>query len=74
MMMRQVAIILDIVVVWVTIESHKRELSTPTFDDNGDVFCKGVNPELLISFLTKNPCHIDTFFSLLLNQHHSRLI
>ena len=34
------------------------------FDDNGDVFCKGVNPELLISLLTKNPCHIDNTFSL----------
>ena len=32
--------------------------------DNGDVFCESVNPELLISLLTKNPCHIDNTFSL----------
>ena len=32
--------------------------------DNGDVFCESVNPEILISLLTKNPCHIDNTFSL----------
>ena len=77
-MMRQVAIILryycggrrrsTIVACccWAYYNWEPQEGAVNTnFDDNGDVFCKGVNPELLISLLTKNPCHIDTNSNLL---------